>query len=112
MFDEGRGGQSIAMNEEAPRDDPLVEEEEGAAATEAARIGGESGMEGMDEAKRSVAEHGGGESEGFEEAEELLSEHASHGEPGGDPLRDALGIEPDEDPATYGEADEVEPADQ
>lgn len=101
------------MNDETPRDeDRLIDEEEDAAAAEAARIGGRSGMEGMDEAERSAAEHGGGESEGFEEAEELLEEHASHGDPGADPLRDAPEIEPEEDPGTYGEADEVEPADQ
>lgn len=111
MFDRQRCGQFIAMNE-TPRDDRLIEEEEDAAAAEAARIGGRSGMEDMDEAARSAAEHGGGESEGFEEAEELLEEHASHGDPGGDPLRDAPDVEPDEDPAVYGEADEVEPADQ
>lgn len=100
------------MREETPNEDRLVDEEEEAAAAEAARIGGRSGMEGMDEAERSAAEHGGGESEGFEEAEELLAEGASHGDSAGDPLRDAPEVEPEEDPATYGEADEVEPADQ
>jgi hypothetical protein len=112
MFARRNAGQSNAMRDETPRDDPLVEEEEDAAAAEAARIGGRSGMEGLDEAERGAAEHGGGESEGFEEAEELLEEQASHGDPVGDPLRDAPDVEPEEDPATYGEADEVEPADQ
>jgi hypothetical protein len=88
----------------------LLEEEESAAAAEAARIGGRTGMErlGMDEAKRSVAEAGGGQSEGFEEAEELLKENAGHGDPGGDPLSDAPEPEAEEDPGVYGEADTVE----
>jgi hypothetical protein len=93
------------------RDEQEVRKEEDAAAAEARRIGGRSGMEGMDEAKRAAAEHGGGESEGFEEAEELLEEQASHGNAYGDPLRDAGAVEADEDAASYGEADDVEPAD-
>lgn len=63
-------------------------------------------MEGMDEAKRASAEHGGGEAEGFEEAEELLEEQATHGDPALDPLGDAPAPEADEDVAEYGEADE------
>jgi hypothetical protein len=90
------------------RDEQEVREEEEAAAAEAARIGGRSGMEGMGEAERASAEHGGGEAEGFEEAEELLEEQASHGDPSTDPLRDAGAIEEEEDPAAYGEADTVE----
>jgi hypothetical protein len=117
MFGHRDAGESNAMRDETPRDDlppdePLIEEEEDAAAAEAARIGGRSGMEGMDEAARSVAEHGGGESEGFEEAEALLEERATHTDSGADPLRDAPDVEPEEDPATYGEADEVEPPDR
>ena len=94
------------MTEE--RDEQEVRKEEDAAAAEARRIGGRSGMEGMDEAERAAAEHGGGESEGFEEAEELLEEQASHGNAYGDPLRDAGAPEAEEDPATHGEADEIE----
>jgi hypothetical protein len=90
------------------RDEQEVREEEEAAAAEAARIGGRSGMEGMDEAKRASAEHGGGESEGFEEAEELLEEEATHGDAFGNPLRDAGAVEEEKDPAAYGEADRVE----
>jgi hypothetical protein len=60
------------------RDDREIREEEEAAAAEAARIGGRSGMEEMDEAERAAAEHGGGEAEGFEEAEKLLVEQATH----------------------------------
>jgi len=88
--------------------DSLIREEEDAAAAEAGRIGGRSGMEGMDEAKRSTAEHGGGEAEGFEEAEALLEEQATHGDSGVDPLRDASRVEQEKDPAVYGEADEVD----
>lgn len=89
-------------------DDKRVREEEESAAAEAARIGGRSGMEGMDEAERASAEHGGGESEGFEEAEELLEEQASHGDPAVNPLTDAGEAEAERDPGVYGEADEVE----
>lgn len=65
-------------------------------------------MEGMDEAQRASAEHGGGEAEGFEEAEQLLEEQATHGDPSVDPLRDAPAPEADEDVAVYGEADDVD----
>lgn len=90
------------------RDERVLREEEEAAAAEARRIGGRSGMEGMDEAKRASAEHGGGESEGFEEAEELLEEQATHGDPAVDPIRDAGEVEEDEDRSVHGEADEIE----
>jgi hypothetical protein len=86
----------------------LVREEEDAAAAEAARIGGRSGMEGMDEAKRASAEHGGGEAEGFEEAERLLEDQAEHGDPLVNPLADAGEVEAEKDPAVHGEADSVE----
>ncbi len=89
-------------------DTRTVREEEEAAAAEARRIGGRSGMEGMDEAKRASAEHGGGEAEGFEEAEELLEEQATHGDPAVDPLRDAPAPERDEEVAVHGEADDVD----
>jgi len=65
-------------------------------------------MEGMDEAERASAEHGGGESEGFEEAEALLENQAAHGDPAVDPLAHAPQAEAEEDPAVHGEADEVE----
>lgn len=93
-------------------DDPnaarTVREEEEAAAAEARRIGGRSGMEGMDPAERASAEHGGGEREGFEEAEDLLEKQATHGDPSVDPLRDAPAPEAEEQVAVYGEADEVD----
>lgn len=94
------------------KDEQILREEEDAAAAEARRIGGRSGMEGMDEAKRAAAEHGGGESEGFEEAEELLEEQAAHGDPSVYPLDDAGAPEEEPDPGVYGEADDVEPPDQ
>ena len=94
------------------RDERVLREEEDAAAAEARRIGGRSGMEGMDEAERAAAEHGGGESEGFEEAEELREEQAGHGDPSVHPLDDVGAPEEEADPGVYGEADEVEPPDQ
>jgi hypothetical protein len=90
------------------RDEGTIREEEEAAAAEAARIGGRSGMEGMDEARRASAEHGGGEAEGFEEAEDLLEEHATHGDLSANPLSDAAATEAEPDPSTHGEADEVD----
>jgi hypothetical protein len=91
------------------RDDrDRIRKEEEAAAAEARRIGGRSGMEEMDEAERASAEHGGGEAEGFEEAEELLEEQASHGDPAVDPFAAAPEVELDEELAEYGEADEIE----
>jgi hypothetical protein len=89
-------------------EDRLVREEEDVAAAEAARIGGRSGMEDMDEAERASREHGGGEAEGFEEAEELLEEQAAHGDPSVNPLDDAPAPEAEPDPAVYGEGDEVD----
>lgn len=95
------------MNDELD-DRRTVAEEEEAAAAEARRIGGRSGMEGMDEAERASAEHGGGEAEGFEESEKLLEEQATHAESSVDPLRDAPAPEADEEPAVHGEADEID----
>lgn len=89
-------------------DEELIEEAEDAAAAEARRIGGRSGMEDMDPAERAAAEHGGGEAEGFEEAEDLLEEQAEHGDPAVDPLRDAGEAEAELDRGTYGEADKVD----
>lgn len=89
-------------------DEDRVRNEEQAAAREAASIGGRSGMEGMDEAERASAEHGGGVSEGFEQAEELLEEQASHAEGGVDPLADAPAIEAEPDRSVHGEGDEID----
>lgn len=90
------------------REERMERAEEDAAAAEAANIGGRSGMEGRDEAERPGAESGEGESEGFEEAEELLEEQATHGDPAVDPQRDAPEAEAEQNPATYGEADEID----
>jgi hypothetical protein len=62
-----------------------------------------------EEAMRPVEEAGGGEAEGFEEAEEELIEQATHGDNRWDPETDAFTPEEDEDPAVYGEPDEVDP---
>jgi hypothetical protein len=89
-------------------DDALIREEEDDAAAEAARIGGRSGMEEMDEAERASAEHGGGESEGFEESEQLLEDQAAHGDPAVNPLADAAQPEAEPDPAVHGEGDDID----
>jgi hypothetical protein len=91
--------------------DPIesdAERESDAASAEAARIGGRSGEEEMDEAERASAEHGGGEAEGFEQAEEQLEQRAAHGDEHGGPLRDRPDPEPSPDPASHGEADRVD----
>jgi hypothetical protein len=103
---ESSGGDQDA--ESPAGDDSLIREEEEAAGSEAADIGGRSGMEGMKEAERSSAEHGGGVAEGFEEAEALLEDQAAHGDPLVNPSRDASGPEPEEDPAVHGEADHID----
>jgi hypothetical protein len=89
-------------------DTRTIREEEEAAAAEARRIGGRSGMEGMDPAERVSAEHGDGEAEGFEEAEDLLEEQATHGDSSVDPLRDAPAPEAEPQQAVYGEPDEID----
>jgi hypothetical protein len=100
------------QNADSPAgDDELVREEEEAAKGEAARIGGRSGMEDMEEEKRGPAEHGAGEAEGFEQAEELLEGQATHADPSVDPLREAPAAEEEEDPSVHGEADEVDSTD-
>jgi hypothetical protein len=91
--------------------DPIerdVEREEDAAAREAGRIGGRSGMEDVPEEERPLAEAGEGESEGFEQAEELLEERASHEDDRGGPLRDRPDPEPDRPRTSYGEPDRVD----
>ena len=90
-------------------DEELLRKQTDAAAAEAARIGGRSGQEEMDEAERASAEHGGGEAEGFEQAEDLLERQASHSDTSVDPQAGAEEpAEEESDPATHGEADEVE----
>jgi hypothetical protein len=97
------------MAERRDPEDDVVRKQEEAAAAEAGRIGGRSGMEGMDEAERASAEHGGGQAEGFEQTEELLKGQAGHGDTSVDPLAGAEEpAEEEQDPATYGDADELE----
>lgn len=97
------------MAERRDPEDDVVRKQEEAAAAEAGRIGGRSGMEEMDEAERASAEHGGGQAEGFEQTEELLKGQAGHGDTSVDPLVGAEEpAEEEQDPATYGEADELE----
>ncbi len=59
-----------------------------------------------DPAMEPVREAGGGEAEGFEQAESDLIDHAEHGEGHGTPRPEQFGVEAEQDPATYGEADE------
>jgi len=66
------------------------------------------------EERRPLEEAGEGEAEGFEQAEQELIEQAEHGENGRDPAQDAFPAEEESDRSTaeYGEADDVEPADE
>ena len=101
----------MTTTEETP-DDPLVREEEDAAAAEAGSIGGRApeyeDEEGdvVDDETRPLIEGGEGVEEGFETAENDLRESASHGENRYDPeLRD-FG---DEESAGEGDAISGEP---
>ncbi len=102
-----------SVPEPAPDDDPLVAEEEAAAAAEARSIGGPVLHDADDPAFEAVYEAGGGEAEGFETAERELEENASHGGGRADPLSDAFTPEAEADEATAvdGEADEIIEAD-
>ena len=101
--------------EETP-DDPLVREEEDAAAAEAGSIGGRApeyeDEEGdvVGEEDRALIEGGEGVEEGFEIAESDLRESASHGENRYDPESRDFGDEESAGDAdgVAGEADEVE----
>lgn len=95
--------------------DATVRREEGAAAAEAAAIGGRAPDEDAgDEASRPVLEAGGGEAEGFEQSERELVEQATHGEDRWDPEADSFSEEKESDRSTavYSEPDEVDPTDQ
>lgn len=99
------------MSENVPKRDPIAEEEAEAAAAEAARIGGPTPDDGVeDPAQRPLAESGEGESEGFELAEEELIDNASHGDQKHFPDRDAGAPEEPTD-SEFGEADEEIPRD-
>jgi hypothetical protein len=102
--------------ERSGEQDPLVSEEEAAAAAEAARIGGPRpdyrvDDDHNDESWRPLEEAGEGEAEGFELAEHDLVEEASHGEEARSPELDAFTpeLESDEADSIYGEPDEVDP---
>jgi hypothetical protein len=94
--------------------DPLVEQQEDAAASAAASIGGDPGTETDDPAMQPVEEGGGGVEEGFEQAEQDLAENASHGDGSGNPETDAIdneNVEAERSTAEYGEADELDAPD-
>jgi hypothetical protein len=97
-------------------EDPLVRQEEDAAAAEAGRIGGrapeyddEEGLP-VDEEERALIESGEGVEEGFETAERDLRETASHSENRYDPeIRDFGDDESaGEGDAVSGEPDEID----
>src|SRR5215212_2725610 len=89
--------------------DELVAEEESAAAAEARLIGGGAPRRAEDPAMDPVYEAGGGEQEGWEQAERDLIENATHGDGGGNPLRDAFTpeVESDLSGAEYGAPDDI-----
>ena len=91
--------------------DPMVEDQESAAAAEAAAIGGEPGSDNPDPAMQPVEEAGGGVAEGFEQAEADLVENASHGDGAGNPEVDAIDnehVDGQRSTAEYAEPDELD----
>jgi hypothetical protein len=92
-----------------PNADPLVAQEESAAAAEAARIGGVVPPVTDDPAMEPLYEAGEGEQEGWELAEAELIENAEHGDGHGAPELDAFTPEAEADRSTavYGEGDEI-----
>ena len=96
-------------------DEPLVGEQEEAAAAEAGAIGGDPGHQNPDPAQQAADEGGGGVAEGFEQAEEALIENATHGDGTADPEADAIDnehVEAERSTAEYGEPDEPKPSDE
>ena len=89
----------------------LIQQQEDAARAEAAEIGGPrpGGGSTGDPAMEPVYEAGGGDAEGWEQAEADLIENATHGDGGGNPLRDAIApeLEADRSGAVYGEGDRL-----
>ena len=99
------------MSESNEERDPIAEEEAEAAAAEAARIGGPTPDDNVDDpAQRPVVEGGEGEAEGFELAEEELIDNAEHGDQKRFPNRDS-GAPEEPTEAVYGEPDEEIPQD-
>jgi hypothetical protein len=103
-----RAETAVAEPGEVPHDDVLLAREESAAAAKAARIGGPAPAGAEDPAMEPVYQAGGGEQDGWEAAEADLMQNASHGDGGGNPIRDALTpeLESDRSGASYGEADD------
>jgi hypothetical protein len=105
----------MTTNAETP-DDPLVREEEDAAAAEAGSIGGRApeyeDEEGnvVDEATRPLIKSGEGVEEGFETAENDLREAATHGENRYDPSTRDFGDDESagEGDVISGEPDEID----
>ena len=105
----------MTTNEETPQD-PLVRQEEDAAAAEAGSIGGRApeyeDEEGdpVDEEERPLIEGGEGVGEGFETAESDLREAATHGENRYDPSTQDFGDEESAGDADVvsGEPDEID----
>lgn len=97
------------MSESSPegeKRDPIAEEEAEAAAAEAAKIGGPTPDDHIDDpAQRAVVEGGEGEAEGFELAEEDLVDRAEHGDQKHFPDGDAPPAE-EQSGAVYGEPDQ------
>ncbi len=97
-------------------EDPLVRQEEDAAAAEAGSIGGRSPAyedeegDSADEETRPLIEGGEGVEEGFETAESDLRDAATHGENRYDPAAQDFGDEESagEGDAVSGEPDEIE----
>jgi hypothetical protein len=94
------------LSESNEERDPVAEEEAEAAAAEAARIGGPTPDDHVDDpAQRPVVEGGEGEAEGFELAEEELIDRAEHGDQKRFPDREAGAPEEPTD-TVYGEPDQ------
>ena len=105
-----RADAAVPDAEETGAQDPieqLIAEQESAAAAEARDIGGGAPHSARDPAMEPVYEAGGGEQEGWEQAEADLIANATHGDGGGNPLRDAFTpeLESDRSTAVYAEAD-------
>jgi len=107
-----RQGHRTSLDDELPpADDPLVREQQDAAARDAAGIGGSPTPTDTTPERQPLYEAGEGEAEGFEQAERELGERASHGDERSSPEADAFTPEEESDRSTavYGEPDEIDP---
>jgi hypothetical protein len=109
-MDKARERTSMDHDLDTP-EDPLLRQEESAAAADAGSIGGSPPAYEGGEAARPLEEGGQGEAEGFEVAERDLEETASHGDGGYSPEADEFMAEEESDraDAVYAEPDEVDP---